>query len=143
MAPDPGTWAPGTTGQGAGYGANFWHVIRFALAPDGSPLRPATPPVSGFSRPSEIFVVADSLMYWIPTGGWKTVLSIDCPVHYPWDLLGGDPWGTSKQIPGRHAGLGNLAFIDGHVEGRRHESLRANAGNVFACDEDGDGTPDW
>jgi prepilin-type processing-associated H-X9-DG protein/prepilin-type N-terminal cleavage/methylation domain-containing protein len=143
MDPDPGTWPPGTSGWGTGYGVNQSHFIRFALSPDGTPIQPPVPRVSGLTRPSRLALVADARMFWMPTGGWKTVISIDCPSCYNWDNMGGDDWGKPKQLARRHAGRGNICYADGHATGLDYFEARSNKDNIFAHPLPGANLPDW
>jgi prepilin-type processing-associated H-X9-DG protein len=128
--PEPGTWAPGTTGYGGGYGVNENHLIRYALQPNGQPNLPITPTLSRIERPTEILLISDARLRYAENK-WKTHIIVNCPEHYPWDspVFG---WGAPKEVAPRHTGHGNVCFVDGHAESWEYNDLKTNKKDLFA-----------
>ncbi len=131
--PDPGSWGPYSTGYGAGYGVNEYHLFLFGHQPNGQPSSSNSPPLSRITRPTELLLISDARVRWAENK-YKTSITVDCPKCYPWDspVFG---WGAPKEVAPRHNGRGNVCFVDGHVESWEYNDLKTNKNNLFAHNE--------
>jgi prepilin-type processing-associated H-X9-DG protein len=126
----------GSYGWGGGYGVHSLQTFRYDqyTNPATAPKRLGGPKLSRVLQGTEKWLVGDTGRPAGTTGVWRTWVGTFSP---PFDA--GASGSNTNQPACRHAGRANVAFFDGHVDGRSLAELNEVPGRIFPSKAEADG----
>ena len=130
---ETGPSAGGSYGWGGGYGVYSLVMFRYGQYNATPPKRVGGPKISRVPQGTERWLVGDTGRPAGTAGVWRTWVGTFSP---PFDA--GASGSNTNQPACRHSGKANVAFFDGHVDGRTLDELNGLPSTIFPTNAEAD-----